>query len=107
MIRGDYYEKPIPVLWMSNHVHAPMLIQPLTERWDGLADACYECIAHSDGISTYRFLSLRETMPPLPPQLRDFSESRRLPMMDEHGYSAALEAEQREREWVEWDAAHG
>jgi hypothetical protein len=40
-------------------------------------------------------------MPPRTPQISTFDDSARMPMMDEWGFSASLEAEQRKREWAE------
>ena len=47
-------------------------------------------------------VAVRELMPPATPQMASLSNPNgRLPMMDQWGFSAALEAEQRQKEWAE------
>lgn len=78
----------------------------MVDRHGGMASAIYRYHERreSSGKWLWRLDRIDEWMPPLPPQLRTRDDSRRLPMMDESGYSATLEAEQRKREWAEWES---
>jgi hypothetical protein len=81
---------------------APTVLAPFAAANGGMFDALYVFQERRDnGKWLYRLHRVEESMPPLPPQLQGFSDDRRLPMMDAFGFSAALEAEQRKREWAE------
>ena len=55
----------------------------------------------ANGTAIYYLVRVEEIMPPRPPQIQGFGDDVRLPMMEQGGFSAHLEAEQRKKEWAE------
>lgn len=67
----------------------------------GIYLVSYELTLRDTGEFIGRLKDMTCLMPPRPPQILGYGDDVRLPMMDKYGFSAALEAEQRVREWAE------
>ena len=102
--RGTYNP---PVLIERAPTGGVTLVMVLEDAHGGMADACYAFSERRESSDKWLWKLTRvvEWMPPTAPQLRRFDDSVRLPMMENGYFSTRLEAEQREREWAEYEAA--
>lgn len=101
-MRGTY--NPPPVIF--KRWEYPRLIQPLVDRFGGMADAIYE---PDTAPGAYRLMRVEEWLPPSSPQerARMFTDAAELPPLTQDGrVDFDAMRERRDREWLEHDAAH-
>lgn len=105
-VRGHYDP---PVLINRQKASGAMAEMTLVDCDGGIASAVYRYIEYQTSSNTWllKLDHIDEWMPPLAPPQRAllYTDNARLPMMDEYGYNVTLEAEQRRREWAEWEAS--
>ena len=96
-----------PGFEMEHEIAVPgrAIIMPMQFADDSMRDFVFELASWrgADGAPIYVLRQITETMPPITPQA-DYLKSgdnTRLPMMDQFGVSAHLEAAQRRREWAD------
>lgn len=88
-------------LCMKRELLGPFVVQTFSTKDDGMFEAEYlYSEQRSNGNRVYKLHKVTEMMPPMPPQIRGYSDDIRLPMFDGYGFSASLEAKQRKKEWA-------